>query len=340
MTMDTWERLLRNSCRDVNTNCLNWIGFSKNGYGSTSFKGKNISSHRLSYMIWKNQCNPIELKNENGVRMFVRHMCNNSFCIEPSHLKLGTQYENDYDDKILHGTLQRGIKHYNCSISEDKARRIKWSFFEKNHPSYMTRKERSILFEVPISLIRCIDRGKSWSHIPDRYGNTTSHRKENARKMRKLARDKIWTKSEFDNAMSKIKEFSEEFDGGYIDLCWKWLKGVNSDGYGRMTISGKDSRVHIFSCEAKYGRHRRQDEVTRHLCSNKICCNPDHLEFGTPTENSRDTLLDGSNKRLKLDRNKVENIRDSIESLEKLSDMYGVSETTIYRVKKRKTWNI
>jgi len=93
-------------------------------------------------------------------------------------------------------------------------------------------------------------------------------------------------------------------------------------------------------CEAKYGRHRRQGEVTRHLCSNKICCNPSHLEFGTPTENSKDTLLDGSNKRLKLNKRKVENIRDSIESIETLSDMYGVSPATIDRVKKRKSWNI
>ena len=51
-------------------------------------------------------------------------MCNNPLCFNPEHLKLGTQYENDYDDKIENNTLQRGNKHYNSSISEDVAQKM------------------------------------------------------------------------------------------------------------------------------------------------------------------------------------------------------------------------
>ena len=98
-------RLISNSVRNHETNCLIWNRYSQNGYGKTSFRNKSIYTHRLSYIMFNNNGEPIPSRDEDGARIIVRHMCNNSLCIEPSHLELGTQYQNDYDDKILHGTL-------------------------------------------------------------------------------------------------------------------------------------------------------------------------------------------------------------------------------------------
>lgn len=292
---DTWNRLVKNSTRDVKTNCLLWQKSSNHGYGKTSYNGKSIYSHRLSYMIHKNQGRPLLLENENGVRIFVRHMCNNSMCIEPSHLKLGTQYENDYDDKILHGTIGRGEKHYNCSITEDIARSIKLSNRDINDPLYESVKKRSLKFSIPESVILCIDRGRSWAHIPDRNGMTTSHYKINSRKRRKLAKDRVWSIHEFETAKIKIRENSKDVYGksngdDVVGPCWEWLKCKYKNGYGRISIFGKCCCVHIISCESKYGRHRLENEVTRHMCANKICCNPDHLLFGNQSENSMDNI--------------------------------------------------
>ena len=288
------RRLVSNSVRNNETNCLIWNRYSQNGYGKTSFCNKSIYTHRLSYMMFNNNGEPIPDRDEDGARIIVRHMCNNSLCIEPSHLKLGTQYQNDYDDKILHGTLIRGEKHHNCSINKDKAIDIKLSLRDKNDPLYETVSMRAKKFGVSYKVVKCIDTGRSWAHIPNRNGITSSHRKLDARLKRKIAKDKIWTKKEYDIAKLKImKNSTSLYLKKTTDVrgpCWVWNKSKYKNDYGRISIFGKCCGVHIIACEIRYGRHRNEGEVTRHMCANKVCCNPNHLLFGTTFDNSMDTI--------------------------------------------------
>lgn len=62
--------------------------------------------------------------------------------------------------------------------------------------------------------------------------------------------------------------------------CWVWLGGLDSKGYGQITeyICGKPVKhqVHRYVYEQLVGPIRA--ETLDHLCSNKVCFNPDHLE--------------------------------------------------------------
>ena len=75
--------------------------------------------------------------------------------------------------------------------------------------------------------------------------------------------------------------------------CRIWEGNIQESGYGRITIYGKTISAHILSCSIKNKRNRKEKEVTRHLCGNKLCINEEHLQFGTQSENAIDAVRHG-----------------------------------------------
>jgi len=335
---EVWNKLMKNSKREEN-GCLLWTSTCTNGYGFSSLKGRVIAAHRLSWMV-KNEKKTIPAE-INGEKTNIRHLCHNPLCIEPSHLKLGTLSENNLEDKIDNGTIIRGEKHHSVSISKELASEIKLSKRKRGDDDYVNQRSRSQRFGVSLDLVKSIDCGKSWAHLPDRNGNTGSSRAEKARILRANAKKRVWTPDEFKGAATKlyknIVKTSHNKKGEIEGDCWEF-QGNLRHGYGRITLFGKSMPTHVLSCEIKNGRHSVQGEVCRHLCGNKVCINPGHVEFGTSSENAIDNVIHGS-KSCKLDSEKVRQIRDDKSSTqEELSNEYGVSVGTISGVQNNHTW--
>lgn len=67
--------------------------------------------------------------------------------------------------------------------------------------------------------------------------------------------------------------------------CWIWTGATNGVGYGQMSINGQRCYVH----RVVYGQLREPIPaglVLDHLCGNKPCFNPDHLEPVTQQVNT------------------------------------------------------
>lgn len=62
--------------------------------------------------------------------------------------------------------------------------------------------------------------------------------------------------------------------------CWEWLNAANTQGYGRFYYGNFTEKAHRFSYELKYGKITDGLQID-HLCRNRMCVNPDHLESVT-----------------------------------------------------------
>lgn len=68
--------------------CWEWIGGKGKGYGAQWFSGKLWLAHRLMYVF---------SKGEIPEGMMVCHSCDNPGCVNPSHLWIGTNSDNQKD---------------------------------------------------------------------------------------------------------------------------------------------------------------------------------------------------------------------------------------------------
>ncbi len=123
-------------------------------------------------------------------------------------------------------------------------------------------------------------------------------------------------------------------------MCWIW-KGNMANGYGRF----RGKRAHRFAYEMQKGEIP-EGLMVRHLCGNKRCVNPAHLEPGTMADNSQDGIRLGEilrgarNGRSKLTEDDARYIIDNPDDLRgvDLARMFGVSRATVSLIKSGRRW--
>lgn len=69
--------------------------------------------------------------------------------------------------------------------------------------------------------------------------------------------------------------------------CWQWLGALNK-GYGQFYHQGAMRRAHRLVWEELVGPIPLDLQID-HLCRNRSCVNPDHMELVTSRENTRRT---------------------------------------------------
>ena len=73
-------------------------------------------------------------------------------------------------------------------------------------------------------------------------------------------------------------------DVGPPEDCWNWQARKNVDGYGKVSLFGRDWLAHRLVYEAMRG-DVPDDLTCDHLCRNRACVNPYHIELVDPVAN-------------------------------------------------------
>lgn len=130
--------------------CWEWIGGvnKHTGYGQLTYKSKAKLAHRLSYELHKGSI---------PEKQVVMHTCDNKTCVNPEHLKLGTQADNMRDMSVKNRSL-RGSKNPTAKLTEKRVVCIRAD-------NSSTNEELAGKFNVDKTLIRLIKSKKIWKHV-------------------------------------------------------------------------------------------------------------------------------------------------------------------------------
>jgi len=114
--------------------------------------------------------------------------------------------------------------------------------------------------------------------------------------------------------------------------CWNWIGFLDRNGYG---ICGRGVNNEKYAHRAVYRYFRGtipKGMTLDHLCRNRSCVNPDHLEPVTLKENVR------RSPRTRLTPEIVKEILSSPLGLTVLGKKYKVTKQAIYLVRKGLIW--
>lgn len=140
--------------------CWLWTGMkSKTGYGQVKRDGKFLFAHRYSYLLHKG-----EIGDKN-----VCHKCDVRLCVNPDHLFLGTQKENQQDMK----NKKRHVFGERSPHAKLTEKDVKEMYFL--HEVWIGTIRLAKQFDVTKNLAWLIVRGKAWNHLyVARYGANAS----------------------------------------------------------------------------------------------------------------------------------------------------------------------
>lgn len=136
--------------------CWEWKGTLRGGstgdrYGGILIDGVSHSAHRTSYELFVG-------KIDDG--MFVLHSCDNTKCVNPKHLHLGSHSDN-MREASERNRMAKGSANKNSKLSEDDVREIKMMVMNKSH-SYS---QISSIYGIGRSTVKDIVSGRCWGWV-------------------------------------------------------------------------------------------------------------------------------------------------------------------------------
>ncbi len=147
--------------------CWIWrASFFNTGYGAFSYLGRNHGAHRIAY-FFHYKIDPSD--------KYVCHSCDNTKCVNPHHLFLGTPADN-WNDARQKGKIRKGKKHYARTNPELLARGVEHGNAKLTEQDVINIRNESAVgsseqkladkYGVSSTAIRYIVIHRNWKHIP------------------------------------------------------------------------------------------------------------------------------------------------------------------------------
>jgi hypothetical protein len=136
---------------------------------------------------------------------------------------------------------------------------------------------------------------------------------------------------------SKVEEMS--------DGCWEWTGSKHPKGYGFFSATGKKIYAHRYIWQVLYGPIPTGFELD-HLCNNKSCVRPDHLDCVTHSQNMARAAENGAwngTKNGNAKRTESEVLAIKIFAglgvpIRKLAEYLGIPVRSVYAIVRGECW--
>lgn len=279
--------------------CWEWTGSKKNGYGLYG----RTTAHQMSYQLHKGTI-------KKG--LVVMHICDNRACLNPDHLKLGTNMEN-VQDKVSKGRAKGGHGHRGENASYSKLTNEHVQEIRTNpHDKCLNCLARQ--FGVSFQQISRIKHNQEWSQLVEKQSIDAE----------------FWKRAIHQKRVVKPE----------LGECWETLRD-------RMQFSYKNK--HMLAHRIAYIIEKgdiSQGNVVRHKCDNSKCINPKHLETGTHQENMQDRTTRGRTIRGSKHHSakltdaialEIYNLRDS-KTMTEVATQYKITKQTVSKIWKKESW--
>lgn len=145
---DVLERFERKFTRRGPDECWPWTAATSHcGYGVFAWSEER-QAHRAAYRLFVGDIPKGQV---------IRHRCDNPPCVNPRHLEPGTPLQNS-GDAVARGRIARGSRHGVSKLTEEQALLIL--------ASTESATEVARRYDVHPDLVRMIQRGVRWGHLP------------------------------------------------------------------------------------------------------------------------------------------------------------------------------
>ena len=146
-----WSKVLITADDDK---CWLWTAaFHTRDYGWFRYKGKSTRANRVAWIL-PNYVIPDGME--------ICHSCDNTSCVNPKHLFLGTHEENMKD--MMSKGRHRAFRGEAVGISKLKEPQV-IEMRRKYAAGGITQRELGIKFEVSLDTVHAIINRKTWKHI-------------------------------------------------------------------------------------------------------------------------------------------------------------------------------
>lgn len=147
----TLEQILSN-CLITDNGCHEWQGTTVKKYGVVYYRRKMIAVHRIVCFLTNGE--PAE--NHQAL-----HSCDNPTCVNPAHLRWGSQKENMMDCKQRNRQSNRsGEKNGRAKLDENKVKEIR-----SIYGNGLSMVQIAEMYGVSNQLISRIIKREAWSHV-------------------------------------------------------------------------------------------------------------------------------------------------------------------------------
>lgn len=146
-----WAKIDKTPDQGPEGDCWIWVGSKfDNGYGAFWLRKQNMGAHRAAWSL-KNGLIP-----EGAC---ILHSCHNRCCVNPDHLRAGSQQDNA-DDMVNANRQTRGESH-----SQSKLTKVEVMEIRELYTVGMSVAELMEKFSIVQQTISKIVKGSRWSHI-------------------------------------------------------------------------------------------------------------------------------------------------------------------------------